>query len=275
MFRHGLSHDAKPYETNDFSAHLYLVSKEAIRPGRTTLVKAATGYSYNRVMKQAHSLAAVGVVVCGLLAAPLTVKGAERRGSVSGEYVEARTAEVFTGGCIMNSEAETVGRQAVLAWKVDRGSFNGISLDGLSVVAALAADRNLGMTEMGGAKPAVRSAIFVDDRANPAQQIALVAMANELSKGLVGTIVQVTPTPVQFTNRGGEIEVTASQVRLDVSKHVVHEPTCGAMQWFHPFSSVDAASIGLAAEHAFTGSALGTKWSDPNKRSAFFGTFTY
>ena len=25
----------------------------------------------------------------------------------------------------MNSEAETVGKQAVLAWKVDRGSFNG------------------------------------------------------------------------------------------------------------------------------------------------------
>ena len=45
-----------------------------------------------------------------------------------GAYVEARTAEVFTGGCIMNSEAETVGKQAVLAWKVDRGTFNGINI---------------------------------------------------------------------------------------------------------------------------------------------------
>src|SRR5215212_1422667 len=93
--------------------------------------------------------------------------------SVSGKYVEARTAEVFTGGCIMNSEAETVGKQAVLAWKVDRGSFNGINVDGLSVVAAMSGDRNLGMTEMGGAKPTVRTAIFVDQRANTAQQIAL------------------------------------------------------------------------------------------------------
>src|SRR6185295_20030709 len=80
--------------------------------------------------------------------------------SVNGKYVEARTAEVFTGGCIMGSEAETVGKQAVLAWKVDHGSFNGISLDGLSVVAAVSGDRNLGMTEMGGAKPAVRTAMF-------------------------------------------------------------------------------------------------------------------
>src|SRR6266516_2875885 len=97
--------------------------------------------------------------------------------SISGKYVEARTAEVFTGGCIMSSEADTVGKQAVLAWKVDRGSFNGIALDGLSVVAALSGDVNLGMTELGGDKPAVRSAMYVDARANAAQQLALVAMA--------------------------------------------------------------------------------------------------
>ena len=57
--------------------------------------------------------------------------------SVTGTYVEARTAEVFAGGCVMNSEAETMGRQALLAWRVDRGSVSGVSLDGLSVVAAL------------------------------------------------------------------------------------------------------------------------------------------
>src|SRR5262249_43964767 len=132
-----------------------------------------------------------------LIAAALTaVAGfpllAGGKGAVSGAYVEARTAEVFTGGCIMNREAETMGKQARLAWKVDKGSFNGIAIDGLSVVAALAADRNLGMQEMGGDTPAVRSALYVDQRANAAQQLALVAMANELSRGLVGTIVQVT-----------------------------------------------------------------------------------
>jgi hypothetical protein len=196
-------------------------------------------------------------------------------GHVSGAYVEARTAEVFTGGCIMGSEAETVGKQAVLAWKVDRGAFNGVSLDGLSVVAALAGDRNLGIEEIGGGKPTVKSAMFVDHRANPAQQIALVAMANELSKGLVGTIVQVTPTPIEFADRGGEIQVTAPQITLDISKHMSHDPSCGAMQWFHPLAAVDQAEMGFAAQHAFTGSGLGTKWSDPNRRSAFFGTFSY
>src|SRR4030095_14790358 len=105
----------------------------------------------------------------------------------------------------MKSEAEPVGKQAVLAWKVGRGSFNGIAIDGLSVVAAVSGDRNLGMQEMGGEKANVRSALYVDQRANPAQQLALVAMANELSKGLVGTIVQVTPTAIQFADHGSEI----------------------------------------------------------------------
>ena len=196
-------------------------------------------------------------------------------GSVSGKYVEARTAEVFTGGCIMGSEAETVGKQAVLAWKVDRGSFNGISLDGLSVVAALAGDKNLGIQEIGGGKPTVRSSVFVDDRANPAQRIALVAMATELSKGIVGTIVNVTSTPIQFADQDHAVHVAAGQVALDVNKHVDHDPSCGAMQWFHPLSSVSGAEIGVAEQHAFSGTGLGTKWSDPNKKSAFFGTFSY
>jgi hypothetical protein len=214
----------------------------------------------------------LAAALIGLAASPLLAGG---KGTVSGVYVEARTAEVFTGGCIMNSEAETMGRQAVLAWKVDRGSFNGVSIDGLSIVAALSGDRNLGMVEMGGGRPTVRSAMIVDERANRVQQIALVAMANELSNGLVGDIVQVMPAPIQFTDRGGEIQVSAGQAALDVSKHLTHEPTCGAMQWFHPLASVDEAAVGLAAEHTFSGSALGTKWSDPNRRSAFFGTFSY
>ncbi|MEO8258470.1 MAG: DUF1326 domain-containing protein [Acidobacteriota bacterium] len=207
-------------------------------------------------------------VVVGLVGSSLSAGS-----SVTGKYVEARTAEVFTGGCIMGSEAETVGRQAVLAWKVDRGSYNGISLDGLSVVAAVAGDRNLGIIEIGGAKANVRSSVFVDDRANAAQRIALVAMATELSKGSVGSVVSVTSTPIQFADQEHAVHVAAGQVALDVSKHIPHDPTCGAMQWFHPLSTIADATIGIADQHSFTGTGLGTKWSDPNKRSAFFGTF--
>jgi hypothetical protein len=193
--------------------------------------------------------------------------------SVTGKYVEARTAEVFTGGCIMSSEADTVGRQAVLAWKVDRGSYNGVSLDGLSVVAALSGDANLGIHEIGGVRANVKSAVVVDERANAAQRIALVAMATDLAKGNVGTIVNVTSAPIQFAETDHGINVSTSQVKLDVSRHVDHDPTCGSMQWFQPLATVTEATMSQTEEHSFTGSSLGTKWSAPNRRSSYIGTF--
>ena len=55
------------------------------------------------------------------------------------------------------------------------------ALDGLTVVAAVAGDRNLGMREMGGEEPTVVKAIItVDPRATPAQRDALVALVREL-----------------------------------------------------------------------------------------------
>jgi hypothetical protein len=210
----------------------------------------------------------VGLV--GIAVAPVV---AASTGAVSGTYAEARTAEVFAGGCVMNSEAGTAGKQAVLAWKVDRGTYNGVSLDNLSIVAAVAADRNLGIQEIGGEKPSTRAAVYVDQRANPAQQMALVAMAHELSRGVVSNVVQLTPTQIQFSENANAVRVVAGTVALDVNKHMDHDPSCGAMQWFQPLSKVTTSTLGYTDRHAFTGSSLGTKWSDPNKKSSFFGTF--
>jgi hypothetical protein len=218
-------------------------------------------------MKRAIALAAV----IGLASTVSIAAGG--KSTVTGQYVEARTAEIFTGGCIMGSEAETMGKQAVLAWRVDRGTVNGVSLDGLSVVAALAGDKNLGLYEIGGDRAVVKSALYVDERANPAQRIALVALAHDLTKG-IGTIVSVTPAPIQFADAGREIHVSTSNVALDVNKEMTHDPSCGAELWFHPLATVDEATMGVADQHSFSGSMLGTKWSDPNKRSAFFGTFS-
>jgi len=193
--------------------------------------------------------------------------------SVSGQYVEARTAEIFTGGCIMGSEAETMGKQAVLAWKVDRGSVNGVSLDGLAVVAALSGDVNLGLHEIGGSTATVRSVLFVDERATPVQRMALASLASDMTKR-IGTIVSVQPAPITFADAGESIHVATANVALDITKEINHDPTCGAQQWFTPLASTDHAHMGTTDQNAFTGGSLGTKWSDPNKRSAFFGTFS-
>ena len=221
-------------------------------------------------MKLAFSIVAAST----LLAA---VVSADDPARLTGEYVEARTAEVFAGGCIMNSEAETMGRQAVMAWRITTGSFKGVAIDGLTVIAAVAGDRNLGMREMGGEAPtAVKAIITVDPRATAAQRDALVALVRELSGGLITQVVRVDTAPVRFATSPTYVEVSASDtLLLTVNKDMKHDPSCGAMQWFKPFTQMAQSSMGVAETHSFSGNGLGTKWSAPDKRSAFWGTFSY
>ena len=211
------------------------------------------------------------VALSSLMLAPLAAKPA----SVTGTYVEARTAEVFAGACVMNGEAATTGREALLAWKVDKGQVNGVSLDGLAVVAALAADANLGIHEIGGESTTARAALFVDSRATAAQRKALVAMVKSLSGNLIGSVVQETAAPIAFVDSGHQITVSTDTLKLAVEKHLNHDASCGNKQWFGPLATVDRAEMGTTDENAFSGPSLCTKWSDPNKRSSFFGTFSY
>ena len=55
---------------------------------------------------------------------------------IQGDYVEARTADVFTGPCFSNAEIFIYGNQAVMAWKVTEGAGRGRP-GGLCVAAAV------------------------------------------------------------------------------------------------------------------------------------------
>jgi hypothetical protein len=54
----------------------------------------------------------ISVAALALASAPLV---AGSNGSIVGDYVEARTAEVFVGACQLGNEGESAGRQAVMA----------------------------------------------------------------------------------------------------------------------------------------------------------------
>ncbi len=197
-------------------------------------------------------------------------------GPVVGQYVEARTAEVFAGGCIMSSEAETIGRQAVMAWRIDTGVHDGQVLDGLRVVAAVSGDRNLGIREIGGESPSfVRAVVYVDERGTAAQQAALAGLVRDLSRGLITEVVQVTPVAIRFDDSADSIAVAAGESALTVRKGVEHGPACGAMKWFTPFSVLESPALGTTVAHRFSGRGLDARWSAPNRKSAFFGAFRY
>lgn len=217
------------------------------------------------------------LIIAAMLAASATASpGAGDAPAIVGDYVETRTAEVFTGGCLMNSEGETGGREALMAWRVDRGRMSGVSLDGLAVVAAVTADVNLGTRELGGIAPrAIRSVVYVDAEASEAQRRALVTLARTLSNGFVGEVVAVKPVPIAFSRDQHAIAVRAGDATLDVGTHLHHDVSCSAMQWFQPLGRVNDATLGVTNRQTYNGSLLGRRWEQIDRRSAFFGEFRY
>ena len=65
--------------------------------------------------------------------------------TVQGEYIEARSASVYVGACHFGAEYVEGGREATLVWNIQHGSWNDVSLDGLTVVAVVSAKSNLDM----------------------------------------------------------------------------------------------------------------------------------
>ena len=111
-----------------------------------------------------------------------------QRGGIRGDYVEARTADVFTGPCFSNAEIFIYGNRAVMAWKVTEGSWNGVDLRGLCVAAAVN-----GTTTFSEDKPEMAKAVLiVDSKADARQRDALIAMAKELGGQRLCQVTAIT-----------------------------------------------------------------------------------
>src|SRR5688572_156016 len=113
--------------------------------------------------------------------------------AVTGDYVESRSANVYVGACHHEGEIQTVGRNAVLAWNITEGEFQGVSLTGVSAVAILAADRNL---DLPGAKR--ESILYVSEKASPEQREALVALLKERAAAALGDLKGIRAAAVSF-----------------------------------------------------------------------------
>jgi hypothetical protein len=212
------------------------------------------------------------VVMAVALAASVGASGSE----IKGDYVEVRTAEVFTGGCIMGSEGEVSGREAILAWRIKEGSVQGVALDGLSVVAVVAGDVNLGTHELGGAAPTtVKAIVMTDERATAAQQRALVAIARSMAPSVIHDVIETKSTRINFNTETDSVKVSAGPASLDVALNVEHSPVCGAVKWFSPLGQTESPQIGLTRSTEWTGDGLGTQWKQLDRKSSFFGSFTY
>lgn len=191
---------------------------------------------------------------------------------ISGDYVEARTSDVWTGPCYANGEVNLAGQEAILAWRVERGGWDGVELAGRSVAAVVTASATLGDPH---ADPLpARSLILVDDRATESQRRALESFARAAAGGLLADVAAVEAAPISFAVDGEAARVAAGEVvELETRALTHHDRHCGNEFVYYPPLTDSEAEPAATVVHRFRGDALGRSWSSPDKRSAFVGTF--
>lgn len=197
------------------------------------------------------------------------------RPGISGDYLEVRTSDVWTGPCFANGEVNLTGKEAVIAWRVAQGTWEGVSLGGLQVVAVLRANVTLG--DPFAAPLRAKSVLIVDKNASREQSDALVSFAKEMGGELLDDVVWIRKATVEMDLKQGSgfASLTAGEfVELKTRALNHHDMHCGnEMVYYPPLTSVAAAKPAYALAHRFDGDGLGSTWSVPSKRSAFIGTF--
>lgn len=216
----------------------------------------------------------LGALACAGLGLAASVPTTE----ISGNYVEARTADVYTGPCFANSEVQLVGNLAVFGWQINKGSFQGVNLDGMSVVAAVRANSTLG--DLTGSAYPVKAMLMVDEKASLEQRDALRRFAQRMSGDLLEDIVKIEAMPIQFDVKGDSIHAAnvslsaGTLAKLQTRAIKAGDHICSNEEaWYTPLTKVDHAMPAYALNHRFDGKALNSRWSSPDKRSAFVGTF--
>jgi hypothetical protein len=197
--------------------------------------------------------------------------------AVSGDYIEVRSADVYTGPCFANSQVDLEGKQAILAWRIQKGSWQGVKLDGLSVLAVVQARATLG-DPYHNPYPA-KAVLIVDQRANAAERHALESLVRSQAGKLVGDVVRVDTAPIQLSvgsgDEHGSVSLEAGNlVRIRTRSLCSGDHICGNEEiYYPPLVQTAHAMPAFTLEEAFHGQGLGTVWTRADARSAFVGTF--
>lgn len=198
--------------------------------------------------------------------------------SITGNYIEARTADVYTGPCFANGEAEINGKEAVFGWKINQGKWQGVELEGLSVVGVIRSAHTLGNVYE-PVNPAV-AVMIVDSRANAEQRLALQSFAKKMAGDLLNNVVRVSYEPIELTVEDGNIHGGAARltagslaaIRTRAMKATDH--VCGNEEIFYPpLTALEHAMPAYALENEYQGGGLGETWKNGPRRSGFLGTF--
>lgn len=215
--------------------------------------------------------------IAALAALALTVSTGSAA-EISGEYLEARTCDVYTGPCFANGEMTLTGKEAVMAWKVEQGGWQNVSLDGLNVALVVAAEGTLGddgVFPMEAGR--VRSVILVDKQATDNQRDALVAFVRDAAGQLADEVVDVKPAALKLENNhldGRGVFEAGEIAKIETRALKKGDCVCtNEIIFYQPLTEVDNSSPAYVNTVSYRGEGLNAKWTSHAIRGAFLGTF--
>ncbi len=198
---------------------------------------------------------------------------------ISGDYVETRSANVYTGPCVANAEAGLTGDQAIMAWRIREGSWKGVKLDGLGVVGVTKAKATLGDPYL-NPYPA-KSVLIVDSRANDRQRSALEAFAQAMAPELLRNVVKVETAAIHLVVGEGESHGSAelqagNLARVKARRIGAKDHLCGNEHvYYPPLTKLSHAMPAYTIADEFSGRGLGVNWKINGKTNAFVGHFSF
>ena len=218
------------------------------------------------------------VLICGLSVLALCATTVAQAGQITGEYIESRSCDVYTGPCFANGQIDQAGREAVLAWKVDKGSWNGVDLAGLSAVLVLNANDTLGFNPSFAVNPfPVKSVMLIDEKATSEQRDALVAFVKSSTPKLSDQILKVETSPISLVNDhlSGKGKLVAGEL-AQIETRAMSKKDCVCTNeavFYPPLTKITNSQPAYALKTSFQGEGLNNTWEVNGARSAFIGTF--
>lgn len=198
--------------------------------------------------------------------------------TLKGEYVEARTCNVYIGACHANGEVVTTGREAIMAWNIKEGEIDGYKMNGLKAVAVVVSNENLGDCTTPTAKCGARKTIlYIDSRASEGQKNALAWALNDKYGKALGTIVKVKTASVHFARKGNEYTVRVPEA-VEVKATGLKKSCCVMPHevWYQPMIPVKNSVVGTCALNEFKGtSELSSKWRRTDENSTYVAEFGF
>ena len=202
----------------------------------------------------------------------LTVAGAfaTQPETVQGEYLEARSVSVYVGACHYGAEYVEGGREATLVWNIRQGSWKGVSLEGLTVVAVVTAKNNLAVDIS-----TRRSVLYLDEKATSEQRTALIDLMTTKRGEMLGEIVRTESAPITFTKEGVKYDLRVGKVlTLSVSRYPCQNCTQPHQIWYKPLEQLDTPIVGKSTSYCYQDKILSVTWNcGEDTNNVFVGSF--